>query len=91
MKVNFQVNRRGPIWLEARKCFSFQEESGDYRPVSLTSVPGKIMEKIILGVIEKHLKDNGNSQHGFIRRRSYLTKLMSFYNKFTCLVDQEDQ
>ena len=56
MKVNFQVNRRGPIWLEARKCFSFQEESGDYRPVSLTSVPGKIMEKIILGVTENHLK-----------------------------------
>lgn len=26
--------------------------------VSLTSVPHKIMEKTVLGVIEKHLKDN---------------------------------
>ncbi|KAJ7406272.1 hypothetical protein WISP_134811 [Willisornis vidua] len=39
---------------------------GNYRPVSFTSVMGKSMEKIILEVIEKHLKDNagiGQSQY----------------------------
>lgn len=39
-------------------------------PVSLTSVPGKILEKIISGVIENHLKDTaviGHSQRGFTR------------------------
>lgn len=35
-----------------------REYSGNYKPVSLTSVPGEIMEKIVLGVIEKHVKDN---------------------------------
>ena len=49
-------------------------------------MPGKIMEKIILGVTEKHLKDNaviGNSQHGFTRGKSYLTDLISFYDEVT--------
>ena len=45
----------------------------------------------MLGVIEKHLKDNaviGHSQHGFVRGRACLTNLVSFYNKVTHLVDQ---
>ena len=49
------------------------------------------MEKIILGVIEKHLKDNaviGHSQHRFMRGKSCLTSLISFYDKATHLTDQ---
>ena len=45
-----------------------REDPGNYRPVSLTSVPGKIMEKIIQGPIERHLKNNAiirHSQQGF--------------------------
>ncbi|KFP52464.1 hypothetical protein N323_08608, partial [Cathartes aura] len=35
-----------------------REDPGNYRPVSPTSLPGKVMEKIILGTIERHLKNN---------------------------------
>ncbi|KAJ7403166.1 hypothetical protein BTVI_79711 [Pitangus sulphuratus] len=52
-----------------------KEHPGNYKPVSLTSVPGKVMEKIILGSIEKHLKDNvvtGQSQHGLMRGKTCL-------------------
>ena len=45
-----------------------REDPENYRPVSPMSVPGKIMEKIILCTIERHLKNNAiirHSQHGF--------------------------
>uniref|UniRef100_A0A8C3C0J6 Reverse transcriptase domain-containing protein n=1 Tax=Cairina moschata TaxID=8855 RepID=A0A8C3C0J6_CAIMO len=54
------------------------------------SVPSKIMEKMILEVIEAHLGDNaviGPSQHGLMRGRSCLTNLISFY-KITRPVNQ---
>lgn len=68
-----------------------KEEPANYRPVCLTSVPGRIMEKIMLGVTEIHLKDNvvtGHSQQKIMRERSQLTNLISFHDKFFHLVDQ---
>ncbi|KAJ7410618.1 rna-directed dna polymerase from mobile element jockey-like [Pitangus sulphuratus] len=68
-----------------------KENPENYRPVSLTSVPDKVMGKIILGSIGKHLKDNaviGYSQHSFMRGKSCLSNLISFYDKVTHLADQ---
>ncbi|GAB0195083.1 mitochondrial enolase superfamily member 1 [Grus japonensis] len=68
-----------------------REDPENYRPVSLTSLPGKIMEKIILGTIERHLKNNAiirHSQQGITKGKSCLTNLISFYNKVTRLVDE---
>ncbi|KFO77743.1 RNA-directed DNA polymerase from mobile element jockey, partial [Cuculus canorus] len=35
-----------------------REDPGNYRPVSLTSVPGKVMEQVILSAIMKHTQEN---------------------------------
>ncbi|KAK4818854.1 hypothetical protein QYF61_020073 [Mycteria americana] len=75
-----------PIFKKGRK-----EDPGNYRPVSLTSVLGKLMEQIILSATTRHVENNQGlkpSQHGFRKGRSCLTNLISFYNKVTCLVDE---
>jgi len=56
-------------------------------------VPGKIIEKIILRVTEKHLIDSAvinHSQHGFKRSKACLENLISFYDaQVTWAVDQD--
>jgi len=47
------------------------------------------MEQIILSAITQHVQDNQvirPSQHGFVKGRSCLTNLISFYDKVTHLV-----
>ena len=68
-----------------------KEDPGSYRPVSLTSVPSKIMEQIVLREIMWHVRNNQGirpSQHGFTKGRSCLTNPISFYDQVTYLVDE---
>jgi hypothetical protein len=68
-----------------------KKEAGNYRPVSLTSVPGKIFESIIKKRLMKHMEENNllrNSQHGFLSGRSCLTNLLEYLEYVTAQVDQ---
>ena len=66
---------------------------GNYRPVSLTSVPGKIMESLIKDGVVKHLDINDlidQSQHGFMKNKSCTTNLLEFFELLTDTIDQGD-
>ncbi|KFV73825.1 RNA-directed DNA polymerase from mobile element jockey, partial [Struthio camelus australis] len=41
-----------PVFKKGKK-----EEPGNYSPVSLTSLPGKVMEQLLLEVLTKHVED----------------------------------
>lgn len=54
--------------------------ASSYRPISLTSVPGKVMERIIASRIKDHVLKNHlipDQQHGFVPARSTLTNLLA--------------
>jgi Reverse transcriptase (RNA-dependent DNA polymerase)/Endonuclease-reverse transcriptase len=66
-------------------------DPGNYRPVSLTSVPCKVLESIIKDNVMRHLMTNNllkDSQHGFMPNRSCTTNLIEFMETVTMNVDK---
>ena len=75
------IHKKGPT-----KCAS------NYRPISLTSEVVKVMEIVIRRKIVSFLVSNSlidNMQHGFLKKRSTVTQLLSCLNNWTKEVDRK--
>ena len=82
-------------WRKANVTFIFKkgkkENAWNYRPVSLTLIPGKVMGQLILETISKHFSGKKiirNRQYGVTKGKSCLTNLINFYDEVTGLVDE---
>ena len=72
------------VWKDANICPIYKKgsrvERGNYRGLSLTLVPGKLMEKLIKKIMMTHLTQYSiiNEQHGFVRLKSCVTNLREY-------------
>jgi len=67
-----------------------RDKAENYRPISLTSIVGKMLESIIKDNLVKFLDENSlikDSQHGFTSGRSCLTNLLDFMEEVTRELD----
>ena len=83
---DWRVANVTPIFKKGKK-----DDPGNYRPVSLTSVVGKMLESIIRDRLIDHLSRNRSlslSQHGFTKNRSCLTNLLEFLEDISAKLDE---
>lgn len=85
------------VWRRANVSPIFKKGSRttalNYRPVSLTSVPCKLMEKVLRKEIVDHLESKNllkSYQHGFRSGRSCLTQLLEYLEELESMVDEGD-
>jgi hypothetical protein len=71
------------IWKKVQITQLFKKGSklvpGNYRPISLTSICCKVIEKIVRDTIEHHLTQNNlitTNQHGFVHNKACVTNLL---------------
>jgi len=68
--------------------------TSNYRPISLTCVPSKILERVLAQNIYTHLSVNNilhPSQHGFCKRRSTMTNQLECFNDWSTTILSKEQ
>jgi len=93
----FSVTKVPVRWKEAVITPVFKKgAAGDvsnYRPISLTCVPAKLMERIIADCVLSYLMDNNllhPAQHGFLKNRSTCTNLLESFNDWTIVLQDNN-
>ena len=89
--------REGKIpeeWRQAKICPIFKKGSkmsaNNYRPVSLTCIACKLMEKLVREKLVDHLEKNlliTDKQHGFVSGKSCVTQLLDVLDTWTDILD----
>ena len=80
-----KINQANPIHKKGSK-----QDPGNYRPISLTSVPCKVLESLIRDELMQHLITYGlisDHQHGFRPRRSCSTQLVVTLDAWSKLLE----
>ena len=82
------------VWREATITPIYKKGSrhspSSYRPISLTSIPCKIFERVIKEKMLQHLQSNNlvsRSQHGFLPGRSCITNMLTLMDSLTQAYD----
>ena len=83
-------------WLEANVIPVYKKSDkqyvGNYRPVSLLSICGKIMERAIVNLAFPSIKEKlYHLQHGFIKGRSTVTQLLEVFHEVSAILDNAGQ
>ena len=70
-----------------------RQQPANYRPISLTSIPCKILESVIRDELMEHLSTNNHlsqHQHGFRPRRSCSSQLLEALNEWSLMLERGD-
>ena len=86
LPVDWKMAKITPIFKKGSKKIA-----GNYRPVSLTSQPCKVLERIIRRHVVDYLEYNNllsKQQHGFTRKKSCQTNLLETLEQWTNALDE---
>ena len=67
-----------------------KSKADNYRPISLTSVPGELMERPVRNAIVEHMTTKNlfsESQHGFLKGKSCVTQWLEYLEDITEAMD----
>ncbi|XP_065683334.1 uncharacterized protein LOC136096110 [Hydra vulgaris] len=89
-KKSMETGTLPDMWKKANVMPLFKKGSklkaSNYRPVSLTSIPCKVLERIIADCIMQHLIKNNllsKKKHGFMKSKSCTTNLLEYLDILT--------
>jgi len=92
---SLETNEVPSDWKRANVTLIFKKGNKsnveNYRPISLTALLGKVMEKIIKKYIDNLLEETNKintSQHGFTEGRSCLSNLLLCQDSITNMIDE---